>query len=286
MKKNEIHNLRIAWWNTSLNPPVNKKKVRQHTTADEVAKTLLWLMRKYDIIFLGEFSDGSVISQVIPNNRSWSFKSLADSPQNGIKMNLGVLVRKSGCNIEESADLEAFNSVVSARRKKNSIRYRVGVRARILLKSVSRVMEFYVLHWRNYGEANSDFIKDSAALTLCNYVNLSSDYPLKICLGDFNVEPWAPALAKLSSSRSLSYIKKYGGFYNPFWQFLIEDNGSLVYPEHIRLLANNLMFDQILLYHGLWDCFNADVNAAVERPECLHIEEGCHFPVGVSIHFK
>jgi hypothetical protein len=265
---------------------VRKKKVKQHITADEVAKMLLWLMRRYDIIFLGEFSDVSVISQVIPNNNgAWSFRSLADSPQNGINMNLGVLVRKAGCNIEESIDLEAFNSVISARRKKNNIRYRVGVRARILLKGISRVMEFYVLHWRNYGEANSDFIKDSAALTLWNYVNLSSDYPLKICLGDFNVEPWAPSLAKLSSSRSLSYIKKYGGFYNPFWQFLIEDNGSLLYPEHVRLLANNLMFDQILLYHGLWDCFNAVVNAAVERPKCFHIEKGCHFPVGVSIHF-
>lgn len=286
MKKNSMPRLRVAWWNTILNPPVRKQNVKLHTTADEVAKSLLWLMRRYDIVFLGEFSDVSVISQVTQNHRTWSFNSLADSPQNGIKMNLGVLARNRVCRIEECIDLEAFNSVISARRKKKSIRYRVGVRIRIYLKSIMRVMEFYVLHWRNYGEVNSEFIKDSAALTLCNYVNLSSNYPLKICLGDFNVEPWASPLAKLSSSRSMSYIKQYGGFYNPFWRFLTEDNGSLVYPEHIRLLANNLMFDQILLYHGLWDYFNANVNAVIERPKCLHVENGSHFPIGVSVYFK
>lgn len=282
MRKSIKAKLRIAWWNTSLNPPVRKRKANVHTTATDVVKTLLLLMSKYDIIFLGEFSDSGVILQVCSYKRSWCFMPLVDSPECGIKMNLGVLFRNS-IGFIESSDLEAFNSVISVRREKKSTRYRVGARIRMLLKPLQKTMEFYVLHWRNYGEANSDFIKDSAALTLCNYVNLSSDFPLKICLGDFNVEPWASSLAKLSASRSLSYIKENGGFYNPFWQFLIEDNGSLVYPEHVRLLTNNLMFDQILLYHGIWDYFNADVRAVIERPSCLTVEKGSHFPIGVSI---
>lgn len=275
--------LRIAWWNTSLNPPVRKKKITIHTTSDEVATTLLWLMNKYDIIFLGEFSDDFVIANVLSCKQTWNFIPLADSPENGINMNLGVLVRHSICDIEEHCDLEAVNSIVSVRREKKGIRYRVGVRIRMLLKPINNIFEFYVLHWRNYGEANSDFIKDSAALTLCNYVNLSADYPLKICLGDFNVEPWASALAKLSSSRSLSYIREYGGFYNPFWRFLTEEEGSLCYPDHVRLLAYNLMFDQILLYHGLLDYFDLDVKAVVERPKCLLAKRGSHFPIGVLI---
>ena len=286
MVKSKGTKLRIAWWNTSLNPPVNKNKINIHTTPDEVWMVLLWLMNRYDIIFCGEFSDSAVRSQVLSCKRTWKFMPMADFPRNGIKMNLGVFVRNSVAVIKECGELEAFNTIVSARREKTSTRYRVGVRIRMKLNAIKSNMEFYVLHWRNYGEANSDFIKDSAALTLCNYVNLSSDFPLKICLGDFNVEPWASSLAKLSSSRSLSYIRKYGGFYNPFWQFLHEDNGSLCYPEHVRLLSNNLMFDQILLYHGLWDCFDLNVNAVIERPKCLNVSKGCHFPIGVSIYFN
>lgn len=279
--------LRVSWWNTSLNPPVKKKDVVVHASNTQVGVVLSDLLLQNDLVFVGEFSDNSVAATVLQQRPGWLYQSLTDNLSSGLKMNMGVFYRKSKCKAITNSDLESFIHTVSIRREAKVRKYRVGVRARVHITQLESIIDFYVVHWRNYAEANSDFRKDTAAISLCNYINMESDVQMKMCLGDFNVEPWASSLAKLCSSRSSLYVKEFGGFYNPFWDFLTEENGSLSYPEHDRILAKFPMFDQILLHHGFWDLYDVLVQSSVDKKhDAMMTGRGWHRPIGVTITFN
>lgn len=275
--------LRVAWWNTSLNPPVRRKKVNTHLVMIDVYRVLKWLMKRYDLIFLGEFAAWAVLDRC----PGWKYRAFAGLPACGLNMNLGVLYKTRKVHDIDVSDMESYDTLVSTQRIQCRKKYRVGVKVRVGLKSLGATVDCYVLHWRNYAEANSDFVKDKAAAILCGYVNLFTDSNVKICLGDFNVEPWASSLSVLCASRSKEYVKRYGGFYNPFWRFLNEDNGSFNYLEHQRLLASKLMFDQMLVHYSFWDNYpKGSIAAKIECPKVLPFGTGCHAPIGIKISFK
>lgn len=272
----------IAWWNTSLHPPVLGGVKRVHTTESDVIDEVKRLMRKYGIIVLGEFRDMQLGVDMAAMQSGWQYYDLCCC-KNRRHFNTGLLAKKSIVEPLKDDSVEAITKVS----EDDAVRkYRVGQRVMIEIMPIRAVLGLYIAHWGMFTENNSIDRKCDAASRLLSRMALSKDCDLKLCMGDFNVEPYMkPMVYNLRGSRSREFVRRHGGLYNPFWRYLNESCGTLRFEEKETILYDRPLFDQILVGRDFAKKRGVSFVPVIERfPECA--DEGAHAPVGLRISFR
>lgn len=241
--------IRIGWWNTSLNPPrVNRKRSKLTSV---VCQTINKLLDEVDILFLGEIKlNNSVCKAINQYNKKQNANSsrcfLVDARRTETENNpfrTLCIYDQSKVSFDSTCEVRDWRRVS---KDKYSCYYRIGQRYDFILPAPLSRTSFYVAHWSQYSEEDGEFMKVLAANCLRTNMSDYDSLPI-VCLGDFNSEPHARALAVLGASRSVEYIKLHSGFHNGWWQFLGHDTGSINYENRRFLKTQNPLFDQILI---------------------------------------
>lgn len=280
----------IAWWNTSLDPYGNKTD-KAPLNVDNIRKGILWLCSHFDVVVLGEYVD----QHELRNDLTRLNASILDSCE---PRHMEVVDIHDSCGRMEFRNLLIVNRIRVACDElccKNITNpghegrsYRIGQKIPIRIES-STPIDLFIVHWRQYGETDSSLIKIRAAHCLAQEI-ASSTTPFRICLGDFNAEPYSECLVELNSSRSESFAKRTNNLFNPFWRFL-HGEGTLRYSNYERLRCDSPHFDQILISNGFLKAEPFSIHAGIIDPETSLWESlsffkprrGQHKPVFLTI---
>lgn len=160
--------------------------------------------------------------------------------------------------------------------------YRVGQRYDYYSSMLSEVVSFFVVHWSQYSEEDGEAMKVLAAHQLRHSMSGSSA-PYRLCLGDFNCEPYAKAMAALGASRSSDYVSDRGGFFNPAWAYLSTQYGSLASENTRFMKTDSPLFDQILLDQNLMAERGVLYDFDVLDSKVYTPRKGEHHPVTLTI---
>ncbi len=287
---NKIPSFSIAWWNTSFDP-YGKKGDSTPPNAANIRNGILWLCSNFDVVVLGEYVDRHELCNdlVLLNDHSLDYyeprymKIVDISACDGRIEFRNLLIVNS---IRVSCESLVCKNIT---RPGNTGRgYRIGQKIPIKIES-SAIIDLFVVHWRQYGEADESMVKSQAAFSLAKEIE-SSSTPFRICLGDFNAEPYSECLIELNSSRSESFSKRTDNLFNPFWRFL-HSEGTLRYSNYERLRCDSPHFDQILVSSGFLKDEQYDIHAGIIDPDSVKWESlsffkprrGQHKPVFLTI---
>ena len=244
----EVDRLTLAWWNTGLNPPRAKDKRKRGRL---VYKTIEKLCSISDVIFLGEFLvRNQLLKIMLKINRDYARQFQVykvPDPKLDRAFRIACLYdasKLSECpTLKASSFLDLIMDINDDDKPENY--YRVGRRYPFLSSFFNKdVFNCFAVHWGSYAEVDSEEAKIMAACQLRRQLDPDA---FTVCVGDFNQEPHGHALAALGTSRSKKFVEKYGGMYNPFWQNLCEDNGTLNYTNRRMLRTFMPVFDQIMV---------------------------------------
>ena len=240
----------VAWWNTSLHPP-RAAKMDVGLTG-YVYKGLVRLLKRVDLLFLGECFDIAKIEKLVINynkgdkSKRFSVDWRREASENRKFHTICIF---DEMKFEETPDCEVEN-YLKLTDSLDGKYYRVGQLYDFYSMFFGKVVSFYVAHWSQYSEEDGEAMKILAAHRLrMEMGRTQSKY--RICLGDFNCEPYAKAMAVLGASRSGDYVKNRGGFFNPAWALLARQQGSIASENTRFLKTQSPIFDQILIDRNL-----------------------------------
>lgn len=158
--------------------------------------------------------------------------------------------------------------------------YRVGQLVSFSFCGNSRRIHFFCSHWPGHNETDGDQAKIDAAIALSTQIGTKSSDDFVVCMGDFNAEPYEIMFANLGATRSAKYARERGFLYNPFWNFLHNDYGTLEYSSTRRYKAYRLLYDQIMINGQLLGEYDARATIlALNR----QITQGEHNPVSIEL---
>ena len=241
-----MNSLTIGWWNSGVSPIRGKSKVSK----SEILAPLMYVCQKSEIVFLAEQTEGDLpLGMVNGILRHFS------TGKNFLSVDLSYKSGNSGFKMVMLYD-SAFVQVTRLPRAKcefletightNDEHYRVGLLVRVKTSLIKEFIDIFLVHWSQYSETDSLSVKFSAASTIAAKMYESAT-SYKLCIGDFNVEPYASPLSELGASRSLTYV--YSGnaiFYNPLWKFM-PYCGSINSSGDRAMKCFEPLFDQVLI---------------------------------------
>ena len=244
----EPMSLGLAWWNTGLSPICGKPKVEY----SQVLPVMVFLCEKADVVLLCEHLENKSLFDINTYfSQRGSRKYFERREINGYEGRSGFKMTllynsavMSFCELP-MAQCQFLHTDDNF----NKDHYRVGVLLRFKSEFLSDVLDVYAVHWSQYAEQDAESMKHSAAFTLASKICQSTTKYI-VCMGDFNTEPYASAMAALGASRSLRYVANGKSlFYNPFWKFM-PYIGTIMYPSNRAMKCDSPMFDQMLIGSG------------------------------------
>ncbi|WP_148242718.1 endonuclease/exonuclease/phosphatase family protein [Enterobacter asburiae] len=230
--------LKLFYWNTSLNPPKSTKKptpvdvnfvVQQinHLTNNKLA----------DIIFLSEINEEyfKIINPLITTG-NFLFELLNFTTKTKSIFDLAVIYNQNSVKISSS---EAITNLVS----KTDIKAAVKVGFTELANNTE--LTTYVSHWPSFRTPDAEFVKTHAANALKDNakVHLNSGNHV-IFMGDYNTEPYSIIFSTnlmATNDRKNVIDNPNDWLYNPFW----------------KLLHSRVNFEQSLNQHDLGSCYSS-----------------------------
>ena len=276
--------LRIGWWNTSLNPPRVREIHAKSPSA--VYAGLLCLLDRVDLLFLGETLLSDKIAEVVTNynvsqptlplRRTFRFDTRRTGKANN-RFRTMCLYDASRVSCTPDCLVDDWFNLAGDDKSKH---YRVGQRYDFNLPNPIGKTSFYVVHWSQYSEEDGEAMKLLAAHQLRSNMDGYSDNRI-VCLGDFNCEPPAKAMAALGASRSIEYVERRGGFFNGFWK--LQEYGSIESENTRFMKTTHPLFDQILLNKALIVRQGGRFECEILENDVYHPLDGEHRPVVVTL---
>lgn len=277
--------LSVAWWNTSLNPYGGDGCCN----IDCVLQTIRKLSNENDLIGLGEIDDFFLVRRIasfcprkmkvmplIYNIGRISFKTAII--YNSLRM-------KVDCNFGEED-----RNIVKTDSAEVSGQYRVCQRVRFNVNALHAVLDIFIVHWNQKDAPYGDERKRAAAGKLNRLAFGDDQRRLKdavaIVMGDFNVEPWSPALRALNVSRSSDFVKKHGGFFNPFWRQMHDEEGSLNCKNVDDIKSTRALFDFLLISSPFLSLDKFDCTERIYGTTIYNPGKSEHSPVGITISWQ
>jgi len=215
-------NLVLAWWNTSLSPcGLNRASDTDKTIAIDV---ILHLIRdlEVDCLALGEvrYDDLLAIAKSIGNEHYKVFDGTLKKGR--LQFDTGVIYNADRLRLVDS-------SLIVIKHGTSSLK--LANRLDLLPLDTAEPLHVFVSHWpsRQSCPENSPVRQLLGSKLRKAFKEVREQYdhrmPKVIFLGDFNDEPFAPALAdQLLATRDRKLVRKTRGehLYNPFWRHLGE----------------------------------------------------------------
>lgn len=158
--------------------------------------------------------------------------------------------------------------------------YRVGQRVSLRFIGSGQRVNFYCSHWPGHNETDGVYKKEMAAAALYSEIKKARKGDFVLCLGDYNAEPYEISFATLDASRSDKFTIQDGLFYNPFWKYLGEGLGTLIYPETCCYKAYELLYDQILVNKDILNLYSVEANIVNIGRD---LQKGEHRPVRITL---
>ena len=223
MTRIDIGSLVLAWWNTSLSPPITRKKVR-YTASDQqfVSDLIIKLFRESGFSLLGlcELNKTS-LRQIEAVAKELNLSVLDVTGQDG-RMVLDVAM------LYDDSQLEFLEWEHWTERYGRRVSLKVGTSALFRNRQTGILFQIVASHWpsrMNLPEGDSRRAQLGAFLKgKIQEIRNVSDGRYVVLMGDYNDEPFSKPLSEfLLATRDRSLAKKDSAyFYNPFWRHLGE----------------------------------------------------------------
>ena len=221
MALHQTMRLAFAWWNTSLSPTrrPNRAGAEDMKVVVDVVSTLLNVL-SVDCLGLGEVCSEDL--RRIRDELDASEFSIVDGTERiqRTSFDLGVIFRNSKLREADSVSVTAAYG---------QHQLKLAQRIDFQVAGVDRPLHVFASHWPSRLWAHEDQpIRDILGVRLgdaiCELRSFYPDEPTIVLMGDYNDEPFDPALSgHLLASRDRRLVRKNRGLlYNPFWRFLGE----------------------------------------------------------------
>lgn len=211
------HELRFAFWNTSLYPPSSsarskvvsgEKLLRARFVVDQLLDDV-----SVDVLALCEVDKGYAGNLADSlSGRGFEVESSVEQDVNFIQDNLLIYRRAKFLLIDKKDILHLHYSG------------RLKVATKYLMRHVNgQAFHFYVCHWPSRKtRAENGIGRDDLGYALRSEIEALGVGASVVIMGDFNDEPYNEGLAdKLMASRDLALVANKPQFmYNPFWRRL------------------------------------------------------------------
>ena len=217
----ENFELSIVWWNTSLSPPISSKrdKSSDEKRASIASIVQAFMENDYEFICLGEVGPEDIDyfeKTIFPQSLGYFCAKGVDGVGRTF-FDTCIYYKKDHHLIRNgSSDVENF-TMSSATRT-----FKYGQKYRFCIFNIER-FTIYLSHWPS--RLNDVSVK---VVSIAERLRVNIEDELKetkniILVGDYNVEPYDPAVVhQLQSSRERAIVsKKPNVFYNPCWKFLV-----------------------------------------------------------------
>lgn len=276
----------VAWWNTSRNPPRQKRK---HAVWSRVYSVVKKLCCDSDIVFLGEYLIEDRLRKLLDEINSRFRRYGIDK-----EMMIDGRVTEEICDDFRMAcifnrrmmvpgDVQDFRCYqdLFCEDAEGDDYYRVGIRFPFFMLSWGAAkIDFVASHWSQYSEMDSNEVKIEAACQLRRC--LSADRYV-IALGDYNLEPYGHALATLGATRSEQYAFDHEGLYNPFWRLLNDENGTLRATNKRMLKTYFPLFDQMMCNRTfVSEKFKCNPEIC-DKEYIKKLKRGEHYPIKLTL---
>ncbi len=204
----------IVWWNTSLNPYGRTTRSEPPNTIS-IKQNILALCSVFDIVILGEYIDCHGLQEDL--NKLNNATLMSSRPKNMVIVDCHASYGRLVFNnliILDTLRVSCNNALLKNISHAQSMgrAYRIGQSIRMKIDMFAEPIALFVVHWSQYGETDEATVKGSAAYELATEMEQSPER-LRLCVGDFNSEPYSQYVLALKSSRSASFSSKNGGFF-------------------------------------------------------------------------
>lgn len=217
----ENFELSIVWWNTSLSPPVSSKRDK---SSDEkrgsIASVIQEFMKNdYEFICLGEVGPEDIDffeKTIFPQSLGYFCAKGIDGVGRTF-FDTCIYYKKYHYLIRNgNSDVQNFTMSSATRTFKYGQKYRFSIFNK-------EKFTIYLSHWPSRLNDVSLQVISIAERLRVNIEDELKETKNIILVGDYNVEPYDPAIVhQLQSSREKAIVsKKPNVFYNPCWKFLV-----------------------------------------------------------------
>ncbi|MFW6761115.1 endonuclease/exonuclease/phosphatase family protein [Acinetobacter pittii] len=217
----ENFELSVVWWNTSLSPPISSKRDK---SSDEKRASIASVIQKfmendYEFICLGEVGPEDIDffeKTIFPQTLGYFCAKGIDGVGRTF-FDTCIYYKKYHYLIRNgNSDVQNF-TMTSATRT-----FKYGQKYKFCLLNEEKIT-IYLSHWPSKLNDVSLQIESIAERLRVNIEDELNETKNIILVGDYNVEPYDPAVVhQLQSSREKTIVsKKPNVFYNPCWKFLV-----------------------------------------------------------------
>ncbi|HDX5826427.1 TPA: endonuclease/exonuclease/phosphatase family protein, partial [Acinetobacter baumannii] len=217
----ENFELSVVWWNTSLSPPISSKRDK---SSDEKRAAIASVIQKfmendYEFICLGEVGPEDIDffeKTIFPQTLGYFCAKGIDGVGRTF-FDTCIYYKKYHYLIRNgNSDVQNF-TMTSATRT-----FKYGQKYKFSLLNEEKIT-IYLSHWPSKLNDVSLQIVSIAERLRVNIEDELNETKNIILVGDYNVEPYDPAVVhQLQSSREKTIVsKKPNVFYNPCWKFLV-----------------------------------------------------------------
>lgn len=240
--------LTFGWWNVGLAYGDNINDAQYKKL---IVSKVNDLIGDIDILGLGEFASEEVfheIERMIPRN--YSIVQLYEDPDQRLSFDTAVIFNKASVLINDSVDKEKCNmfwadGAVIPRQ------YRIAQKVRFRSVALNSDFDIYFVHWRQHDGAYESERKRKAGEYIHRAAFGDRGQNLKdsvaVLMGDFNAEPSERVFSDILVSRSRKFVEKHGGFFNPFWRKLHDENWTINCGNTSELRIDKCLFDYIMV---------------------------------------
>lgn len=270
-----MDDISVVWWNTSLYsyaPSIEDRWLKKEYSS-EVYNEICLLCEDNDFIFLGECPEN--LDDTLEDefnlglqNRDLAIESLFFKSGKE-EFHNAVIYRCDKYQIVDESNKD--RSITTYRNIPRKRQYRVVQRVKFrAISDLNFGIEFFVVHWSKRDSCKGDqelYDKEGSAGEILSLAGSSDvDYPYKMILGDFNNEPYESTLRKMRETRSRVFAIKNEALYNPFWELMYGESGTINSPNNNNLNCDKPFFDFCLIN----DRFCQDF--AVYRPTIVELQ--------------
>jgi exonuclease III len=217
----ENFELSIIWWNTSLSPPVSSKRDKSSVEKRQTIATVIksFMEADYEFICLGEVGPEDITffeENIFPQELGY-FCAKGIEGIGRTFFDTCIYYKKDHYLIRNgSSDVQNFTMSSATRTFKYGQKYRFSVLNK-------EKITIYLSHWPSRLNDVSLQVISIAERLRVNIEDELKETKNIILVGDYNVEPYDPAVVhQLQSSREKTIVsKKPNVFYNPCWKFLV-----------------------------------------------------------------